>query len=81
VQNDVSKRFRENLRMLRENRGLTQYQAAELCGIGQKLYQAYETGSKDNPGLKTLQKIAEAFGIEVYDLLTPMVKSAKRPKK
>jgi transcriptional regulator with XRE-family HTH domain len=78
VEHETSKRFRERLRALRKQRGWTQEQAAEICGIGQKLYQLYELGIKDNPGLKTLQKIAQGFGIEVHELLAP---SASRSRK
>jgi transcriptional regulator with XRE-family HTH domain len=41
----------------------------ETCGLGQKLFQLYESGIKDNPGLKTLQKIAQGFGVELNQLL------------
>ena len=80
MQKDISKRFRDRLRALRKDRGLTQYEAAELCGIGQKLYQLYELGIKDNPGLKTLQRIAEGFGIEVHELLAPTMPKSRKNK-
>jgi transcriptional regulator with XRE-family HTH domain len=84
VQADISKRFRERIRALRIQRCLTQEEAAEICGIGQKLYQLYELGIKDNPGLKTLQKISQAFGLEVWQLLgpsTPRIGKAKPKRK
>ena len=71
MQADISKRFRERIWALRIQRGLSQEKAAEMCGLGQKLYQLYELGIKDNPGLKTLQKISAGFGLEVYQLLGP----------
>jgi transcriptional regulator with XRE-family HTH domain len=77
VQADASKRFRQNLRALRKQRGWTQDYAAEKCGIGQKLFQLYESGIKDNPGLKTLEKIAGGFGVEIDELL----RATARPKK
>ena len=69
--------FRKRLRALRKRLGWTQEQAAEACGIGQKLFQFYELGIKDNPGLKTLEKIARAFGIGVHELLAPELPPAK----
>jgi len=57
------------MRELRLQRGWTQEKAAEMCGIGQKLYQLYELGIKNNPGLKTLDKIARAFDLDVSELL------------
>lgn len=63
--------FRTRLRALRVRRGWTQEEAAEKCGIGQKLFQLYELGIKDNPGLKTLEKIARGFAIGLPELLTP----------
>jgi len=71
LQNDVSKRFSEHIRRLRQARGWTQEQAASACDIGYKLYQLYELGVKRNPGLLTLDKIAHGFGLEVYELLGP----------
>ena len=67
----ISKLFRERLVALRKERGFTQEQAAEACGIGYKLFQLYELGIKDNPGLKMLEKIARGFGIGVHELLAP----------
>jgi transcriptional regulator with XRE-family HTH domain len=71
VQNDISDLFKHRIRALRKALGWSQYQAAEKCGIGQKLYQLYELGIKDNPGLKTLQKISQGFGLEISELLGP----------
>jgi transcriptional regulator with XRE-family HTH domain len=49
----------------------TQERAAEACGIGYKLYQLYEIGIKQNPGLLTLEKIAKGFGLDIHELLSP----------
>ena len=77
---DISKRFQERIRALRKQRGWTQERAAEICGIGQKLFQLYEIGVKRNPGLLTLQKIAHGFGLEVHQLLGPATPRARAPK-
>ncbi|MGH7952491.1 MAG: helix-turn-helix domain-containing protein [Limisphaerales bacterium] len=65
----ASIRFQRRLRQLREQRDWTQEKAAEMCGIGYKLYQLYELGLKRNPGLLTLEKIAAGFGLDICELL------------
>jgi transcriptional regulator with XRE-family HTH domain len=62
---------KKRLRELRKARGWTQEQAAEVCGVGYKLFQLYEIGVKQNPGLLTLEKLARGFGITLAELLTP----------
>jgi transcriptional regulator with XRE-family HTH domain len=65
---------------LRENRDWTQERAAEACGIGYKLYQLYELGIKQNPGLLTLEKIANGFGLDVAELLAQTSGKRTRPR-
>jgi transcriptional regulator with XRE-family HTH domain len=72
VKENISERFRKCLRQLRIQRGWTQEEASEVCGIGHKVFQLYELGIKPNPGLLTLEKIARGFGIEVHELLRPL---------
>ena len=67
----ASKRFKRRLRELRVKCGWTQEQAAEACGLGYKVYQLYELGIKQNPGLLNLEKIAHGFGIGIHELLSP----------
>lgn len=76
----ISVRFKKRLRELRLAKNWTQEQAAEKCSIGYKLFQLYELGVKDNPGLLTLEKIANGFGIEVYELLAPSFPKITRDK-
>lgn len=64
----ASKRFQKRLVALRKRRKLTQEQAAERCGISAKVFQFYELGIKDNPGLKTLEKISQGLGVDISDL-------------
>lgn len=59
------------LRLLREKHGLTQEQFAERTGISYKYYQAVEAGRKAELRLSTLERLAKAFGIEVWQLLGP----------
>ncbi len=71
MQETASKRFKKRLRDLRLKNEWTQERAAEACGIGYKVYQLYELGIKDNPGLLNLEKIARGFGIGIHELLAP----------
>jgi transcriptional regulator with XRE-family HTH domain len=78
LEKGISERFRKRLRELRIQRGWTQEKAAEICEIGPKLFQLYELGIKPNPGLLTLEKIANGFVIEVHDLLGPALPGQSR---
>ena len=82
MKKSAAKLFRERLRQLRKERGWTQEQTAELCGIGYKLYQLYELGIKPNPGLASLEKLAAGFGLEIHELLTPkFLKNRRKTRK
>jgi len=63
--------FKQRLRELRTAKNWTQEQAAEACGIGYKLFQLYELGIKKNPGLLTLEKLAQGFGMPLHEFLKP----------
>ncbi len=59
------------LRELREAHGLTQEAFAERSGISYKYYQAVEAGRKRELRLSTLERLASAYGLEVWQLLAP----------
>jgi transcriptional regulator with XRE-family HTH domain len=67
VPKSASTLFRERLKELRKERKLTQEQAAEKIGIPAKVYQFYELGLKKNPGLNTLEKICDGFGVTLAE--------------
>lgn len=50
---------------LREKKGLSQKQLAELMGTSQQAISRIESGEYDGFTLKTLEKIAEATGMRV----------------
>ena len=75
------KRLLNRLKQLRDAHQLTQEQFAELSGISYKYYQAVETGRKPDLRLSTLQRLAYAYGIEVWQLLSPTLPKTKAPKK
>lgn len=56
-----------NIRIIREDRGLSQEKLAALAGLHRAYVGQVERGEK-NIGLKNLQKIAKALGINVKDL-------------
>ena len=58
----------ERLRELRQRHGLTQEQAAALCGMGYKYYQMVEWGRK-KLRLDTMARIASAYHLDVWDLV------------
>ena len=59
------------LRALRKAHDLTQEGFAELAGMSYKYYQAVEGGQKVGIRLSTLEKLAAAYGIELWELLAP----------
>ena len=61
----------ERLKGLRRERGYTQESFAEKAGISYKYYQQVEAGRKPELRLTTLERIAEAYGLEVWELLAP----------
>ena len=81
MQSLAAKFFAKRLRELRKQRSWTQEQAAENCGIGYKLYQLYELGIKNNPGLLTLEKIANGYGIGLRQLFLPVLPKGRRNAK
>lgn len=58
----------ENIKRLRKERGLTQKNLGELCGIAEPNIRKYENG-KQNPKLETIEKIATALGVTAFDLM------------
>lgn len=58
----------ENIKRLRKERGLTQKNLGELCGIAEPNIRKYENG-KQNPKLETAESIAKALNVSVLSLL------------
>lgn len=65
-----------NLRILRERRGLTKTQMAKLLNLTLPGYSFYEKGERD-PALTTLQKIATVLNVTIDDLLAVALKENK----
>lgn len=59
----------KRLRIAREQRGMTQKQAAQAAGIATDMISRLENGRYQSPGLRTLVRIATGLGATVTDLL------------
>jgi transcriptional regulator with XRE-family HTH domain len=81
VESPTIKRLLVRLRQLRKIHGLTQEAFAEISGISYKYYQHVEAGRKSELRLSTIERIARAYGIEVYQLLAPELPKTKLAKK
>lgn len=54
---------------LREKAGLNRYQLHKTTGLSQSQLRELEDGTNQNPSLQTLQKLAQALGVPVSQLL------------
>ena len=67
----------ENIRKLRENRGLSADKAAELCGIAPSTWSKYERG-ESQPTASPIRLIAKGLGVSTDEiLLDPDERSVK----
>lgn len=62
--------IKDKLRKAREQKGVTQRQAAEEMGIGHTYYSGLETGKYDNPTLIFMQTIAEYYSCSLDELFS-----------
>lgn len=65
---DAQARLRANLRRLREERGWTQAEAAERCGMSFQQLSQVESG-RSNVTLVTLCRLARGLGVDLADLV------------
>lgn len=54
----------QNIKAIRKERGLTQKELGEACGIDEANIRKYELG-KANPKIETVEKIAKALGVPI----------------
>ncbi len=73
----TQKNLVHRLKELRKIHRVTQEQFAERTGISYKYYQAIETGVKKELRISTLERLAGAYGIEVWQLLSPTIPKTK----
>ena len=67
---EIVKIYAANIKRARANKGVTQAFVAEKIGITEKYWSDIETGRKPC-SLDTLVAIANALGVEPYELLLP----------
>jgi transcriptional regulator with XRE-family HTH domain len=68
VRKRLSIAFGQQLKKIRESKGLSQFKAAEKSGMEAGNFGKYESGRRE-PGLKTLFTIAAALEIKPGELL------------
>ena len=59
--------FAEQMRRLRQERGMTQQGLAEALGVSTSAVQKWERGQSE-PNTKTLQRMADLFGVSLDEL-------------
>ena len=67
--NDTAERLLARVKQLRKGLGLTQEAFAEKSGLDYKYYQSVEAGRKRDIRLSTLEKLAKACGLKLWQLL------------
>jgi transcriptional regulator with XRE-family HTH domain len=73
---DMRRLVGENVRRIREKKGLTQEQFAEISGFSHQYLSGLERGLR-NPTVVTVYEIAGALGVSHLDLLRPTRKTPK----
>ena len=58
-----------NIKRLREAKGLSQEKLARLADVANNTLIKMESGENKNPTLETLKKVAKALGVSVDDLI------------
>lgn len=79
---DMRRLVGENVRRIRQDRGLTQEQFADQSGFSQQYLSGLERGRR-NPTVVTLFELASALDVTPVDLLVPVVgmdAAAPRPE-
>jgi transcriptional regulator with XRE-family HTH domain len=84
VKNDtlqaVAIKILSRLKELRKLHRLTQEAFSERSGISYKYYQAIEGGRKRDLRLSTLERLAKAYGIELWQLFSPRLPRTRLSK-
>ncbi len=67
---DMRRLVGDNVRRIRQKKGLTQEQFAEISGFSQQYLSGLERGRR-NPTIVTIYELAQALGVSHIDLLRP----------
>lgn len=65
----INVHFRDNLKRLRVEKGLSQQELADLSGMSKNHISRMENGGQDNPNIRTVVAIASALDVTVDDLI------------
>ena len=65
----TSQNLANNIKRLREAKGLSQEKLARLADVANNTLIKMESGENQNPTLNSLKKVAKAFGVSVDDLI------------
>lgn len=65
----TSQNLANNIKKLREAKGLSQEKLARLADVANNTLIKMESGENQNPTLDTLKKIAKAFNVSVDKLI------------
>jgi transcriptional regulator with XRE-family HTH domain len=65
---DNSQKIGYNIKSIREKLNYTQEQVASILGVSREMISYYENGDRKIP-LDSLNKIADFFSVDLYDLL------------
>ena len=68
---DIRKRFGRRLRELRESRGWSQEEFADIAGLHRTYVSAVERGVR-NPTLSVLERLAKALELSFSDMMEGM---------
>jgi len=65
----TSQNLSNNIKRLRESKGLSQEKLARLADVANNTLIKMESGENKNPTLETLKKVAKALEVSVDDLI------------
>jgi transcriptional regulator with XRE-family HTH domain len=64
----------KNIKKLRKEKGISQDKLSKLANISYNTIIKIESGDIQSPGIDTAQKIAQAFGVKIDDLISEKYK-------
>jgi transcriptional regulator with XRE-family HTH domain len=73
---DMRRLVGQNVRRIRQKKGLTQEQFSEISGFSQQYLSGLEKG-KRNPTIVTVFELASTLGVSHMDLLRPLRQNAE----
>ena len=76
---DIQKRLAENLRKIRKNKKLTQFELAIKCDLSEAMIKNIEL-NRSWPSEKTLSQITKALDIDIYKLFLPVAADREQKK-